>query len=132
MSHNNSVALGAIMCVRVGCNNVCARKGFNKFVPCNTLALISGATPFSLDITVLHPEKVHFSSMYLLTVTFYYDQSMIINSCGLQRICFYVYGKSAACRAFPPFLFNGPHNLLPIEICTYHHRPGNAPLGLFG
>ena len=28
------------------------------------------------------------SSMYLLTVTFYYDQSMIINSCGLQRICF--------------------------------------------
>jgi hypothetical protein len=75
----------------------------DKFVPCNTLALISGATPFSPDITVLRPEKVHFSSMYLLTVTFYYDQIMIINLCGLRRICFSVYGKSAARGAFPPF-----------------------------
>ncbi len=30
----------------------------------------------------------------------------------------------------PLFWFNGPQNLLPIEICTYHHRPGEAPLGL--
>ncbi len=41
--------------------------------------------------------------MYLLTVTFYYDQSMIINLCGLHRVCFSVYGKSVARRAFPPF-----------------------------
>jgi hypothetical protein len=31
----------------------------------------------------------------------------------------------------PLFWFNCPQNLLPIEICTYHHRPGEAPLGLF-
>ena len=99
-----------------------ARKSFDKFVPCNTLALISGATPFSLDITELCPGKVHSSSMYLLMVTFYYDQSMIINSCGLRRICFSVYGKSVARGAFPHFFrFNGPQNLLLIEICTYHH-----------
>ena len=28
-----------------------------------------------------------------------------------------VYGKSVARGVFPPFLFNGPQNLLPIEIC---------------
>ena len=53
--------------------------------------------------------------MYLLTVTFYYDQSMIINSCGLRRICSSVYGKSVARGAFPPFFrFNAPK-----RICTY-------------
>jgi hypothetical protein len=41
--------------------------------------------------------------MYLLTVTFYHDQSMIINLCGLQRVCFSVYGKSVARGVFPPF-----------------------------
>ena len=30
----------------------------------------------------------------------------------------------------PLFLFNRPQNSLPIEICTYHHWPGEAPLGL--
>jgi hypothetical protein len=30
----------------------------------------------------------------------------------------------------PFFRFNGLQNLLPIEICGYHHRPGEAPLGL--
>ncbi len=34
-----------------------------------------------------------------------------------------VYGKSVAWGAFPPFFDM-------IEICTYHHRPGEAPLGL--
>ncbi len=88
----------------VGCNHVHARKSFDKCVLCNTLALISGATPFSPDITVLCSEKrQHSSSMYLLTVTFYCDQSMIINSCGLRRIFFSVYGESTAGGAFPPF-----------------------------
>jgi hypothetical protein len=31
----------------------------------------------------------------------------------------------------PHFRFNGPQNVLPIEICTYHHRPCKAPLGLY-
>jgi hypothetical protein len=33
-------------------NNVRARKSFDRFFWCNTLALISGATPFSPDIAV--------------------------------------------------------------------------------
>ena len=108
-----------------------SQKSFDKFVLCNTLALISGATPFSLDITVLCPEKVQPSSMYLLMLTFYYDQSMIIHSCGLRRICFSVYGKFVARGAFPAFFDLMAHpNLLPKEICTYHLRPGKAPLGL--
>ncbi len=31
------------------------------------------------------------------------DQIMIIETCGLRRICFSVYGKSVACGIFPPF-----------------------------
>ncbi len=123
MSRNNSVALGVIMCMheRVLTHLFCATPWL----------WFPGQLP-SFRTSQYYTQKKD----NILALCTYLQRHVI-----MIRVWLSIH---VACGGFvslsmvnpqpaehSPLRFNGPQNLLPIEICTYHHRPGEAPLRLF-